>query len=676
MKSSIQKNCIKICLCVLFLLIFISTSLAQAPQASNKFCNIALVDVDANDCFIGISRFVQAARTRGIYEKMKLTILVNTDKAASPNAAKCKFYKQLYHDGAEIGVILSQDRNILAQWLSIPSEKILTTGFDLFGDADLESQSLLTKQGYHAALSACVEGNSLAEFWDIPHNWEGAPMFPYWTQWDQENPLSTDRTNRELDKNQAILELQWASRTLWHNYDRYPIPQCWHFGEPLKHSSWSVGQLVRLGQKAGWWTVELDQYEKNLKLGRTPFLYLNTASEGNIFSPTGPWKNWLHPDEALECALDLCQLMLQKGWRLTTVSEFVDWYARQWPCPHSPSMVYVMDDTLANRPDLEGRIIIGHGRLLHAETKYFQICDHENRIAPEMIVAYALKTPNLLRGGYTFANPEKWNSPQSKTGHYASTTGNAIFWSQMEPLKSVDNKYYFSPYKPKECRNRTFTFYLGDKWEPFQFASGGFCSVQRQGDTISWTKEMLSPVASTDIKVRYHHILQGPEHSIRIEVLGNDAVGLPARFRLCPYFHQGWDYAPKEPLNDPVVPDPAVVGQERNVFAQIGSDEFAFSESNKKLQTETYQLKPADGAAAGTFSIFNRNPGTSKTCDDNPAFNRGLTLKVNSATDTQVKCIDYPGPNLYVTVELDLGTHTAGRTYEFTFRYWHGTPPN
>ena len=665
--SAIQK-----CSCVFLLVILVSIANSQKTKVLEpKFCNIILADVDENDCFEGICRFVDAAKARGIYEKMSLSLLIHSYRAQQNKPNEQNFYKQLYEDGNEIGVIVGQDSNILAKWLSIPAEKIITSGFDLFGDANVETQATQTVQGIRSGINVCVGGNSLAEFWDIPHNWEGAPMSPYWVQWDEKNPLRTDRTNREMEKDQAMLELHWASRTLWHNYDRYPIPQCWHFGEPLKHTQWSVGQLVRRGEKGGWWRKELEEYEKNLRADRTPFLYLNTASEANIFSPAGPWKTFLDSDEALECAIDLCELLLKKGWQLTTVSEFVNWYSRKWPCPDSPSMVYLMDDTLNGRKDRDGQIITGNGKLLHAETKYFQITDHENRIAPEMIVAYDLMTPNLLRGGYTFANPDKWNTKESKAGHYASTTGNALFWSPSEPLKSVSGEYYFIPYKSEDCRNRTFTFYLGDDWKPYQFAQGKFSDVRREGNKIYWTKEMVSPVAGKDINVRYHHVLEGPKHAIRIEVLGEDAEMLQARFRVSPYFHQGWDHAPQEPLNDSNVPDPMIVGQERNVFARIGPKEFAFSENNKELRTQTYNIEQQNDAGSTNFSIYNKNPGISPTCDDNPAFNRGVTLEVNDP-NAKVKCIDLPGANLYVTAEIELGKHTADRIYQFTFRYWKG----
>ena len=109
------------------------------------------------------------------------------------------------------------------------------------------------------------------------------------------------------------------------------------------------------------------------------------------------------------------------------------------------------------RPRRPG-FIVGHGRLLHAETKYFQITDHENRIAPEIVIAYALRTPNLLRGGYTPCKPGAMERAR-KLGWPLrfSTTGNALFWSPGEPLEDVNGTPYFPPHKKPECRNRTFT---------------------------------------------------------------------------------------------------------------------------------------------------------------------------------------------------------------------------
>lgn len=637
------------------------------PQgaAGPKFCNIILHN-QGRDSIAGLHRFVDEAKRRGLLERMHITLIMNGEEAAIQPEEQ-PFFRDLLAGGHEIGLENMQRRQVIAQWLGVSESLLVTHGAQLFGDADVEQQAAEVANGFRACANACVEGDSLAEFWDIPHNWEGAPMFPYWVQWSPDHPLHTARTNRELDRSQALLELHWATRTLWHNYDRFPIPQCWHFGEPLKKKQWNVGQLVRRGEKAGWWRAELEEYENNLRLGRTPFLYINTASEGNIFTPQGPWSPMLDNDEALECSMDLIGLLLEHAWNLCSVQEFVDWFSGKWPCPQAPSMVYVMNDTLANRDDRDGRVIVGHGRLLHAETQFFQICDPEGRMAPEMVVAYELRTPNLLRGGYTFANPMKWNEKESWDGHYASTTGNALFWSPSGVLKDVDGVPYFPPYKDPQCRDRTFTLYVGDAWEPFQFAPGGLFDVRREKDTVSWGKEMLAPVSGTDTRLIYHHMLEGPDHRVRVEVLGDDAVGKPVTLRLCPYFHQGWDHKAPETRTDARIPDRATAGQERNVFARAGSTEFAFSETNETVRTESVSTLPG-----GAVSIYNRNPGLpSGSFDDNPAFNRGFTVTVKDP-QAGVEFVDPPQFQRYATVLIHFPRHAKGTVYEFSFRYWHG----
>jgi len=639
---------------------------ASAEEEQAKFCNVILHNQETSS-IVGLHRFIDGARTRGSLDRIRLTIIMN-GREDETMPSEQEFFRGLMNAGHEIAVEWASHRDRTAAWLGIPAEKITTLGAELFADADLESQSKDAQAGFRAVANVCVEGNSLAEFWDIPHNWEGAPMFPYWVQWDDKNPLHTARTNREMDRTNAILELQWASRTLWHNYDRFPIPQCWHFGEPLKQTAWSVGQLVHRKEKGGWWRVELTQYENNLRAGWTPFLYLNTASEGNIFTPKGPWSPMLDNDEALDCALDLVDLMLERGWKLVTVSDFAQWYAKRWPCPAAPSMVYLVDDTLANRRDRDGMTIEGHGRLLHAETKHYQICDHENRLGPEMVIAYDLRTPNLHRNGYTFANPAQWADKASSAGRYASTTGNALFWGPSDSLMP-----YFPPCKPPACRNRTFTFYLGDQWEPYQFVKSRFLDVERKGDEIRWSKITDAPVAGTDIRLTFHHLLQGENHTIRVTVAGDAADGLPARFQLCPYFHQGWDPPlPTEKSSDLRIPDPQKVGQERNVFAQAAGDEFAFSESNDKLNQATFHLTHGTAGGPLQFSMFNRNPGLPDGAyDDNPAMNRGFTLSID-APEADVRLVDAAGPNPFVTAIVELGKHVGGREYAFTFSYWHG----
>ena len=646
---------------------------ARCAEPAPKFCNIILHNQGA-DSIVGLHRFVEGAKKRNMFPRLHLTLILNGQEEKIEPGERV-FFRELYDAGHEIGTETLGQRDGTAKWLGIPPEKITTTGGQLFDDAAVEQQTTTTQMGYRACLNACVEGNSLGEMWDIPHNWEGAPMFPYWVEWNERAPVQTSRVNREMEKGRATLELHWASRTLWHNYDRFPIPQCWHFGEPLKRQIWAVGQLIHRNEKGGWWRAELTQYENNLAAGRTPFLYLNTASEANIFTHKGPWSGMLDNDEALECALDCVELMLNRGWQLMTVTEFVDWFQQRWPCPTSPSMVYLMDDTLANRRDEAGKTIEGRGRLLHAETKYYQICDHENRAAPEMVVAYDLRTPNLLRNGYTFANPAKWREKEAFPGHYASTTGNALFWGVSDPLKDMDGKPYFPPVKSPDCRNRTFTFHCGDSWEPYQFTKFRFLDVSRNGDEIRWSKTMEGAIPGTDIRVTYHHILNGPLHKVRVEVSGNDAVGQHARLRLCPFYHQGWDPPFPASVSDPAVPDPKTAGQERNVFGRVVGHEFAYSESNKERTAANYAIAPRVAGGPLEISLFNRNPGKAGgTCDDNPAMNRGFTLSVDSPEAT-VQFIDEPGANRYVTAEIDCGKHASGRAYTFTFRYWHGLPP-
>ncbi len=642
-----------------------------AAYAQPKFCNIVLADTDMN--LDGMQRFIGGAKARGLWGRFKLTILLHPDSAAADKPGQREFYRGLHDEGHEIGVFFAGGRPAIAKWLGIPEAEVTTIGFELFGDVDTEEQARASQQGFRATVNACIEGDSmLEERWDIPHNWEGAPYLPYWVQWDADRPADTARVNREMTKKQAALELQWATRTMWHNYDRICLPQCFHFGEPLKHSQWPFQQLAHRGD-IWWWRAEIDELEANLSAGRTPLLYLNTASEANIFSPSGPWAPMLDTEEALSCALDLVALLLDRHWNLVTVREFTDYYAKRWPCPTVPSAAYLMNDTLAGRPDKQGLVVPSHGRLLHAETQHFQIVDHEHRMSPEIVVAYDLQTPNLLRGGYTFGDPDQHGAGQNP-GQYSATTGNALFWSPSAPLANAKGVPYYHSAKPADARDRTFTLYLGDEWEPYQFAEARFINVTRRGSEVAWTKEMLAPVAGTDTKLRYTHRLVGSEHRVEVEVLGKDAVGKPVRLRLCPYFHQGWDtdYAKPGTPRPATIADPKSAGQERNVFARVGAREFAFSETNPSRTAERITL----AAGRARIDLFNRNPGRPRTApgwtiDDNPAMNRGVlvTLDTHAAA---VTLVDAPGPTHYVTAVVDLGPHRPGAKYRFTFTYWHG----
>ncbi|MBR4749106.1 MAG: hypothetical protein IK083_06000 [Abditibacteriota bacterium] len=607
----------------------------------------------------GMQAFIRGAKERGSYYRARFTILLNGSEPETIPESK-EFWKGLYADGHEICCEYAWQADKIAAWLDMDPSEITTVGGQLFADCDPEYEVLQNEKGITAEVNSCVEGNSLAEFWDIPHNWEGAPIMPYYVQWDSANPLATARVNRELDKHSAVLELSWGTRTPWHNYDRFPIPQCWHTGEPSKPGQWRVGQLVRKDTQGGWWNTECSQLEKNLEAGRTPFLYLSVTIETCWFTPevqTGAvW------DECLSNSLDLVDMFLRRGWKITTCRDFVRWYGEKWPCPEAPAMIYLLEDTLANREDRDGLVIEGNGHLVHAETKYFQITDSDNRLAPELVIAYGCRTPNLLRGGYTFADPAKYPGPEVKTGHYASTTGNAIFWSPSKPLTDVNGSEYFPSYKAKECSERAFTFYLGDDYRDYMFVPGEFSRVRRiSDDEVTWTKEQVSPVPGADVRVKYVHTIKGPRHIITVSAEGDDAEGLPARFRLCPYFHQGWDMAP---LDTPEgVPDPRTAGQERNVFATLGRETFAWSEENKETVTFTFASDKVK------LDVFNRNPGKGAGIDDNPLMNRGFTLTCREKG--QVTCTDPAGANEYVVCEIDLGAYKKGKTYTLEFEYWN-----
>jgi hypothetical protein len=644
---------------------------AAAPRMEPKFCNLIFADTESDQT--GLRRFIDGARARKLEGRLKLTLLLHSDTARADKSGSRAFYREMADQGHEIGVFFADARPIVAAWLGLPEERITTVGFQLFGDVDVEEQARATQRGFTASVNACIEGDSFVEErWDIPHNWEGAPYLPYWVQWDAARPETTARVNRELTKRRATLELQWATRTMWHNYDRICLPQCFHFGEPVKHSQWPIQQLSRRGD-IGWWKAEVAELEANLAAGRTPLLYLNTASEANVFVPGGPWTPMLDTDEALECALDLAEYLIQRGWQLVTVQQFVDWFSARWPCPSAPSAAYLMKDTLAGLVDKQGLAIPSHGRLLHAETRHFQVIDHENRMSPEMVVAYDLATPNLLRGGYTFGDPAVHGAGQNP-GQYAATTGNALFWSPSPPLANAKGEPFYHVNKPAAARDRTFTLYVGDEWAPYQFAAARFTRVRRIGSEVRWTKEMARPVAGSDVRLRMTHRLVGEQHRVRVEVLGKGALDKPVRLRLSPMFHQGWDrdYRREAPPSDSIA-DPATAGQERNVFGHAAGVEFAYSESNAERTVRRVPLP----RGACRIGLFNRNPGHAPgspgwTVDDNPDMNRGVTLSLRAERGASVAFIDEPGPGKYVTVEVEFGAHRAGQAYEFTFTYRHG----
>lgn len=658
-----------------FVFAVFSPGIGAAKEPEMKFCNIIFAETD-KESIGGLTRFIEAAKRRGLYGNLKLTVLIHSDLANDKIPGRREVYRRLYDEGHEIGVFCAAMRGAIAAWLAIPGTEITTVGYaQLFGDPDGEEQARATAAGFLASVNACIEGDSFKEeLWDMPHNWEGIPWLPYWTQWDEVRPQATARVNRELQKTNAVLEVQWATRTMWDSYDRITLPQCFHLGEPLAKLKWPFSPLVKRGDP-GWWRAEVEQLDENVRHGRIPLAYVNTASELNILTDGwSPSPALIQGDEAIDCLLDFIGLLLDKGWQLPTVREFVRAYQAKWPCPAAPSAAFLMEDTLAGRKDQQGLVVPSHGRLLHAETKHFQITDHEHRMAPERVIAYDLQTPNLLRGGYTFGDPNVWRVGGNRA-QYAATTGNALFWSMTEPLANAKGVPYYHINKPAGCRNRTFTFYLGDAWEPFQFAEADFQNVKREGDRVSWSKQMKSPIPGTGIRIRYDNVLDGRKQIVRVKVEGKDAIGKPVRFRVSPYFHQGWDndYRKPEDKNDPTIADPQMAGQERNVFARLGATEFEYSESNPELRRQVMAAE----AGMARLMMFNRNPGHAPsapgwTIDDNPDMNRGLTLSFDG-TGASVEMMDPPGPTHYVTAEIALGNHTPGRTYEFTFEYWHGT---
>ena len=174
---------------------------------------------------------------------------------------------------------------------------------------------------------------------------------------------------------------------------------------------------------------------------------------------------------------------------------------------------------------------------------------------------------------------------------------------------------------------------------------------------------MVSQVSGSDTRLIYHHTLDGPIHKVRVEVLGNDAVGKSARLRLCPFFHQGWDQVVTEILEDERIPDPTIAGQERNVFVKADGKEFEYREDNTEDIIENWPK------GVKKISIFNRNPGKTDSYDDNPAFNRGLDITFEQ--DVRLIALDKTGPNKYVTVIADFGEHKKGGKYDFSFYYWN-----
>ncbi|MBP5274163.1 MAG: hypothetical protein ILO36_04425, partial [Abditibacteriota bacterium] len=241
-----------------------------------------------------------------------------------------------------------------------------------------------------------------------------------------------------------------------------------------------------------------------------------------------------------------------------------------------------------------------------------------------------------------------------------------IFWSPSETLTDIKGIPYYTAYKAEECKERGFTCYMGDDYKKYMFVPGEFSRVRRiSGEEVTWTKEMTAPAEGTDIRLKYVHTLKGPKHIITLEASGKDAVGQNMHLRLCPYFHQGWDLADPEEASEKV-PDPRSAGQERNVFAALGKEVFAWSETNPETVSKTFPERPL------RLEIYNRNPGEGKTCDDNPLMNRGFTL--TSPGKASVTFTDLAGANEYVVCDVDFGKHKKGRTYTVEFEYWNGAP--
>ena len=281
-----------------------------------KFCNLIFV-IQGNDSIFGLHRFhVDAAKNRGLLGRLRMTVVLGGFEPE--NAPRNRRSSAAWSTRVTNSELSSW--NGRPQWPSgwaSPRRNSPPSAAKRKAIPTSRPRPAIRWPASHQA-HACVEGQFTGRvLGHSPQLGRRARCSLTGSQWDEQTPADHRRVNRELDENKAVLELHWASRTLWHNYDRFPIPQCWHFGEPLKRNDWSVGPVGPSRRKGRLVASRTGGIREEPKAGRTPLPLpehgLGSATFSRPGAPGGrAWirtRRWIAP-------LDMMELLLARGWRL------------------------------------------------------------------------------------------------------------------------------------------------------------------------------------------------------------------------------------------------------------------------------------------------------------------------------------------------------------------------
>ena len=576
--------------------------------------------------------------------------------------------------GSEIGysnAAIDNRKGEIEKYFEMPPNSINAWVGTWEAEEDPWTTKSAVENNINVQFNAVLEGDSIiGETIDLGHNWEGRPFMPYYTQFRPDNPNMSAKTNRELRETNAPLDLFWLTRSPWSEYDRHCFQYSFHLGDVRV----GRGKYLRCTPDNIWfWRNEIDQWQKNLDKGYTPYSHISVCLEGeltakdvdvNLIGKEGRDGNLMMLEK-------LCDYLLENGWTPVTGTQFYNWYSSKWPCPETPNVALYFNDTSKDpdgkyntpqwaTPEAESEDM---GNIFIAETKYFRIIDHQHRLSPFMEVAYELETPNLfaakyaghdartgdigsLHGGSTFADGTGFIGDPKQLAVTAAT-GNALFWGN-DPHRNVlvkwdvmAKKLGVEPLTKYRCYSVAIDgkdIQFPDVWDG-KSPYGEIFDIVRNDKTVSWKKRITFNLDGKPTQLVITHRLIGKEHKIGFidEKGALDGRKIELVFR--PFFYPGW-----------------LLDQENLVYGKAPGINTPFSYKTDNPSDIKYKvnLKKKYG---NKFSIYHDNP-------DVPEMGRSVEITLPTWA-TAVTFVDTAGSNQFVEARVDM-SRLAG---EISLRY-------
>lgn len=577
-----------------------------------------------------------------------------------------EFIKERLATGSELAVTSAHQKEAIAKAFGL-SPKTIVTQMALWISSIPETTAIDVDANLKVRFQAVLEGDSLiGETIDNGHNWEGRPFLPYYVQIRPDQPRLSSKSNREMRKNNAPLDLFWLTRSPWSVYDRYCFTHSFHLGDVF------IGIPKRCPVDDIWfWRNEILQWEKNIENKTIPYAHISVCNEMCTTTSMYTDTSFGMPKDHYYRLEMLAEYLLKRGWKPITGKDFHKWYSNRWPCPETPSQLLVFNDTDRNP---NGKYYVAtfdkvetydKGDILIAETKFFRISDHQHRLSPFMEVAYNLEAPNLYAAGYAGHDPRK---KDERTGNHfgktfadgtgwvgdpdalsvTATTGNALFWG-VDPDRGILTKWEkLAPnlgVPPKAARNRCYSLLIDGK--DIQFPDdisekyGVFFDTKRQGNIVSWKKRIQIELDGKKVPLVISHTLVDKKHQIEFidETQSLDKHTIELVFR--PFWYPAW-----------------LIDQERMVYARATGmlgESFAYSVDNSEDIEFTHKLP--SNIKGQYLSLYHCDPLR-------PELAREIRIEFSSDMADEIRFIDKAGS--WIWTEARVKIKSLGK---FTLNY-------